>query len=119
VGAPVLQRVNLAALAAVQDDPFARERRSERIALPHGPGLSNRVPEIRIDPDAPKVSDGLGRVIMQVAQVTRRSSPDGLILGGKRLGHELLPRAQALIPQAGNGICGVDVNHEHPAAAAG
>ena len=91
VGAPVLQCVDRAALAAVQRDPLAGERGRERLSPPHAPGHRDRVPEIRVDPDAPKIGHRGPILIRHLVPATRRSSLDGPIFCGERLSHALLP----------------------------
>jgi len=94
VGAPVLQCVHCATLAAVQRDPLTREHGSERFFLPNAPGYSDWIPKIRIDPGTPEISNGSGMAMLQLVPATRRSGPYFPILGGKCLGHALLPCTQ-------------------------
>jgi hypothetical protein len=82
VGAPVLQRVDRAALAAVQRDPLAREQRRERLLLPHARRYGHRIPEVRVDPGASQVGRRAGflgsDLIRQLVRTRRRSGCDCL-----------------------------------------
>ena len=101
VGTPVLQCV----------EPCRSRRDTTRSAHPQTwqrtsfssarSRIQRPVPEIRIDPDAPKVSDGSGMAIVQVIPATRRSGRDCPILCGQRLRHVLLPFRQVSDTRSG------------------
>src|SRR6185437_3399481 len=97
MGAAVLERVHRAAVAAVQGDPLAGERGREGLFPAHVLRYSDRVPEIRVDSDAPEIGDGLGTVSTRAVQANRRSGRQRLILGSKCLRHTLSPCAAYLI----------------------
>ena len=82
VGAPVLQRVDRAALAAVQRDPLAREQRWMRLLFPHARRYGHRIPEVRVDPGASQVGHRAGLLgidlIRQLVRACRRSGRDCL-----------------------------------------
>jgi hypothetical protein len=100
MSAPVLQCVDCAAVAAVQRDPLTCERGGERLFLPHIPRYSDRVPEIRIDPDTPKISGGSGTVIARATQTSLRFGRHRLIVCRKCFRHALLPLRAAYLIQA-------------------
>ena len=82
VGAPVLERVDRAALAPVQRDPLTREHRRKSLLLPHARRYGDRIPEVWVDPGAPQVGHALGLhdlgLFRQIARPGRRSRRDCL-----------------------------------------
>ena len=82
VGAPVLQRVDRAALTAVQRDPLAREQRRKSLLLPHARRYGHRIPEVRVDPGASQVGHRAGLpgidLIRQLVRACRRPGRDCL-----------------------------------------
>ena len=68
---------------------FTCERGGERIFLSHAPRQGDGIPEIRIDPDAPKISGGPGTVIRHSGQAGLRFGRRSLIVRRKYLRHAL------------------------------